>query len=164
MWSHTFLLKRLCSQPQSLYISEGLRQLLCELWVRRWGLLFSEYNSSLPCVHIIRPPPCPPSRKTLKTPPSMQGLVRSAQLGSRGQELFSNYDLEWRRAAVPSASAPCPSPRRSPLTALWWIRNCHPGRLSLVYKTPILHLSTTAFIICSTTPFWQPCNARLHRT
>ena len=56
---------------------------------------------------------------------------------------FSNYDVDWRAAAVPSPGS-CPSPHRSPLTALWWIRNCHPGRLSLVYKSTIPHLSPQA--------------------
>lgn len=56
---------------------------------------------------------------------------------------FSNYDVDWRAAAVPSPGS-CPSPHRSALTALWWIRNCHPGRLSLVYKSAIPHLSPRA--------------------
>lgn len=56
---------------------------------------------------------------------------------------FSNYDVDWRSAAVPSPGS-CPSPHQSLLTALWWIRNCHPGRLSLVYKSAIPHLSPQA--------------------
>lgn len=73
---------------------------------------------------------------------------------------FSNYDVDWRSAAVPSPGS-CPSPHRSPLTALWWIRNCHPGRLSLVYKSAIPHLSPGLIIwptLLQTTP--HPPTAR----